>query len=53
VADRDRWEQAADAILVELRPGERRLVETLRDRLKGMQASTTEQGRRRKHGRPQ
>jgi hypothetical protein len=53
VADRDSWEKAADALLVELRPGERRLVETLRDRLKGMQASTTEQRRRRLHGRQQ
>ena len=45
-ADRTAWERAADEVLAALRPGERRLVETLRDRLKGMQASTTEQRRR-------
>ena len=38
--DRAAWERAADDALAALRPGERLLLTTMRDRLKGIQAST-------------
>jgi hypothetical protein len=43
--DRPGWERAADNALAALRPAELRLVETMRDRIKGIQASTTGQRR--------
>jgi len=44
--DRVAWDRAADQSLVELRPAERRLVETMRDRVKGIQSSSAGQPRR-------
>jgi hypothetical protein len=45
-ADREAWERAADATLATLRPVERRLLEGVRDRVKGIQASTADARRR-------
>lgn len=44
-ADRAGWERVADEALAALRPGERRLVESMRDRVKGIQSSTAGQRR--------
>lgn len=44
--DRAAWERHADNLVASLRPGERRLVEGVRDRLKGIQSSTAGQRRR-------
>ncbi len=43
--DRVAWDRAADDALAALRPAERRLVETMRDRVKGIQSSTGGQRR--------
>ncbi len=44
--DRGAWERAADEALGALRPGEKQLLTTFRDRVKGIQASTPGQPRR-------
>ncbi|MCE2903024.1 MAG: hypothetical protein ACK6DP_18330 [Gemmatimonas sp.] len=44
--DRTAWERQADDLVASLRPGERRLVEGVRDRLTGIQSSTAGQRRR-------